>query len=72
MPVMGRITADNNIKCVIGKWQAFDITLAGGDIFQLPGFGSFDATTDNVRSFPGAERFHWHSHQAGIFGARVW
>ncbi len=21
MPVMGRITADNNIKCVIGKWQ---------------------------------------------------
>ena len=40
MPVMGRITADNNIKCVIGKWQTFGITLAGGDIFQLPGFGS--------------------------------
>ncbi len=39
MPVMGRITADNNIKCVIGKWQTFGISLAGGDIFQLPGFG---------------------------------
>lgn len=26
MPVMGRITADNNIKCVIGKWQTFGIS----------------------------------------------